>query len=117
MMGEVRLDTAKAARFSASALSTDAFDALPLPQSTIYRCPRRPKRRSSPEIQPESRVECGGVRALHQLDHRSRESIREVTRAPFQNCGIGGLAVGMRLLLAVAVEDRLGRQGRPSFPV
>jgi hypothetical protein len=28
-MGEVRLDTAKAARFSASALSTGAFDALP----------------------------------------------------------------------------------------
>jgi hypothetical protein len=28
-MGEVRQDTAKAARFSASALSTGAFDALP----------------------------------------------------------------------------------------
>src|SRR6266851_8664098 len=53
-IGEVRLDTAKAARFSASALSTGAFDALPPRQSTIYRCPRRPKRRSSPEIHPES---------------------------------------------------------------
>jgi hypothetical protein len=34
-IGEVRLDTAKAARFSASALSTGAFDALPPTQSTI----------------------------------------------------------------------------------
>src|SRR6267143_1075135 len=56
--GEVRLDTANAARFSASALSTGAFDALPPTQSTIYRCPRRPKRRSSPEIHAESGNVC-----------------------------------------------------------
>jgi hypothetical protein len=49
-MGEVRLNTAKAARFSASALSTGAFDDLPPTQSMIYRCPRRPKRRSSPKF-------------------------------------------------------------------
>jgi hypothetical protein len=53
-MGELRLDTAKAARFSASTLSTGAFDALPPTQGTIYRCLRRPKRRSSPEIHSES---------------------------------------------------------------
>jgi hypothetical protein len=34
-MGEVRLDTAKAARFSASALSTGAFDALLPARSTF----------------------------------------------------------------------------------
>jgi hypothetical protein len=53
-MEEVRLDTAKAARFSASALSTGAFDALPPTQSTIYRCPRRPKAATIAEIHPES---------------------------------------------------------------
>jgi hypothetical protein len=46
-MEEVRLDTAKAARFSASALSTGAFDALPPTQSTIY-LPKAPEARSSP---------------------------------------------------------------------
>jgi hypothetical protein len=35
-------DTAKAARFSASALSTGAFDALPPAQSTIY-LPKAPE--------------------------------------------------------------------------
>jgi hypothetical protein len=64
-MGEVPLDAAKAARFSASALSTGAFDALPPTQSTIYRCPRRSKRRSSLEIDPES-----GVCRLKRCDSR-----------------------------------------------
>ena len=52
-MEEVRLDTAKAARFSASALSTGAFDALPPTQSTIY-LPKAPEAaiigRNSPGI-------------------------------------------------------------------
>ena len=53
-MGEVRLDTAKAARVSASALSTGAFDALPPTQSTMYVAQGTRSRRSSPEIHSES---------------------------------------------------------------